>query len=78
MEGDSSLHAVHKLKYRFTYERQSFAIDVYPFCKDKALMRVALPAEQEHVVLPPELTILEEVTGRPEYKNRFLASSQQL
>ena len=46
--------------------------------KDKALMRVALPAEQEHVVLPPELTILEEVTGRPEYKNRFLASSQQL
>lgn len=41
-------------------------------------MRVALPAEQEHVVLPPELTILEEVTGRPEYKNRFLASSQQL
>ena len=78
MEGDSSLHAVHKLKYRFSYEHQSFAIDVYPFCADKAIMRAALPSGQETVKLPPELTILEEVTGRPEFKNKALAKSQVL
>lgn len=78
MEGDSSLHAVHKVKYRFTYEHQNFAIDVYPFCKDKAVMRVAVPSEMGGVVLPPEVTILEEVTGRPEFKNKYLAMCQQL
>lgn len=78
MEGDSSLHAVHKLKYRFPYARQSFALDVYPFCPDKAVLRVALPADLAEPILPPELTILEEVTGRPEYKNKALARSQKL
>lgn len=78
MEGDSSLHAVHKVKYRFSYERQSFSIDVYPFCKDKAVLRVALPAGQTEVQLPPEIRILEDVTDRAEYKNRYLARCQTL
>ena len=30
------------------------------------------------VTLPPELRILKEVTGRPEYKNKHLARCQQL
>ena len=30
------------------------------------------------VALPPEVTILEEVTGRPEFKNKYLAKCQQL
>ena len=40
--------------------------------------RAALPSGQETVKLPPELTILEEVTGRPEFKNKTLAKSQVL
>lgn len=78
MEGDNSLHQVRKVKYRFNYEHQSFAIDVYPFCPDKAVMRVAMPAGQENVVLPAEIKLLEEVTGRPEYKNKYLAKYQVL
>lgn len=78
MEGDSSLHAVHKLKYRFSFAQQSFSIDVYPFCTDKAILRAALPMGQETAAFPPELTILEEVTGQPAYKNKALAKSQLL
>ena len=78
MEGDSSLHAVHKIKYRFSFAQQSFSIDVYPFCADKAILRAALPMGQETAALPPELTILEEVTGQPAYKNKALAKSQLL
>ena len=76
MEGDMSLHAVHKIKYRFTYGDQRFEIDVYPFSQDKAIM--FRYAESEEAALPPEITVLREVTGEPEYKNKQLAKSQKL
>ena len=76
MEGDPEFHAVHKMKYRFTYDAQRLEIDVYPFCQDKAIMFCY--SDRDDVVLPPEITVLEEVTGRPEYKNKQLACSQKL
>lgn len=76
MEGDMALHAVHKTKYRFTYSGQRFEIDVYPFCADKAIM--FRYAENDSAELPPEIELIREVTGDPEYKNRQLAKSQRL
>lgn len=76
MEGEMSLHAVHKTKYRFAYCNQRFEIDVYPFSEDRAIM--FRYAEQDDVTLPPEIELIREVTGDAEYKNKQLARSQKL
>ena len=78
MEGDTSLHAVHKIKYRFTYNTTAFEIDVYPFCAERAVMRAALPVGQNTLDVPPQIEILREVTGDPAFKNRQLARHQTL
>ena len=75
MEADLSLHSVRKLKYRFDYARHRMALDVYPFSKNKAILFVygAGPFE-----LPPEIEVLQDVTGDEDYKNRALAARQSL
>lgn len=78
MQGDTSLHTVHKTKYRFCYDGCRFEIDVYPFSPDRAIMRAALAQEKPVLHAPPEITILREVTDDPAYKNRQLAKTQCL
>lgn len=68
MEGDTSLHTVHKTKYRFVYQGCRFEIDVYPFSNDRAIMRAALPQDAPALQAPPEITVLREVTDDPAYK----------
>ena len=62
MEGDTSLHAVHKTKYRFRSGDQRMELDVYPFSRDHAILRAALEDGQA-LQTPPEITVLREVTG---------------
>ena len=78
MEGDVGLHAVHKVKYRFSYNDRRFEIDVYPFSKERAIMRAALPDSDGAVDAPPEIHILREVTNDPAYRNTQLARNQKL
>ena len=78
MEGDVSLHAVHKVKYRFAYRDRRFEIDIYPFSAERAIMRAALPAPEEAVDAPQEIRILREVTNDPAYRNTQLARNQVL
>lgn len=75
MESDLSLHGVRKTKYRFGYGSSRLEIDVYPFSADKAVLFVYGDREAE---LPPELTLIREVTGEKSYKNRHLAMAQIL
>ncbi len=75
-EADASLQPVYKRKYRFNYNRQRFEIDIYPFSQEKAVLFCY--ADEEPVTAPPELEILRDVTGDPEYKNKQLASVQRL
>ena len=77
MEGDTSLHTVRKTKYRFHCSGQRMEIDVYPFSQSHAILRAALEEGQE-LQTPPEITVLREVTGEAQYKNRALARTQQL
>lgn len=77
MEGDPSLRAVHKTKYRFRYAEQRMEIDVYPFSAEHAILRAALEDGQP-LQTPPEIRVLREVTGDPAYKNRALARTQEL
>ncbi len=78
MEGDVGLHAVHKVKYRFTYQNRRFEIDVYPFSDDHAIMRAALPDSDSTPDAPPEIKILRDVTDDPAYRNSQLARNQIL
>lgn len=78
MEGDISLHAVHKMKYRFHYEGHRFEIDVYPFSDERAIMRAAMPKDKDEIAIPPEVKILREVTNDPAYRNSQLAKMQRL
>ena len=77
MESDLSLHSVRKRKYRFTCQDRRMEIDVYPFSDDKAILFIYGPSSQ-YTAIPPELSIITEVTGLEEYKNRALANRQSL
>ena len=74
MEGDNTLHSVRKKKYRFIHGDCRFELDVYPFSGNSAVLFMY----GENVPLPPEITVLREVTGDPAYKNRQLAKVQAL
>ena len=76
MESDSAMHSVRKRKYRFIHEGCRFELDVYPFCKDKAVL--FMYSSSADTPMPPEITVLREVTGDPAYKNRQLARVQAL
>ena len=76
MECDVSLRSVIKDKYRFNYDGRRIEIDVYPFDPDKAIL-FSFGSEQADSI-PPEISIIKEVTGDPEYKNRRLAAKLHL
>ncbi len=78
LEAEPELQPVHKVKYRFNDRHQRFEIDVYPFSRDRAVMFAYAGADENEIVPPPEVTILREVTGVPEYKNKTLAKRQTL
>lgn len=77
MESDLSLHSVRKTKYNFVCEDHRMAVDVYPFSDDKAILFI-YGRQSEYTAIPPEIKILRDVTGDPEYKNRSLAMAQKL
>jgi homoserine dehydrogenase len=74
MEYDEQLHSVRKKKHRFIYRDCRFELDVYPFSSDRAVLFMY----GEDAEIPPEITVLREVTGDPAYKNRQLARVQTL
>lgn len=76
MEGDRELRPVYKTKYRFIYNDSRFELDVYPFSRDKAILFHY--GESESDALPPEISVIRDVTGDPAYKNRQLAMRQKL
>ena len=76
LEADPELQSVDKTKYRFVYDSCRFEIDVYPFSADKAVM--FRYSENDEAAIPPEIRVIREVTGDPDYKNKQLANAQKL
>lgn len=77
LEVDPQLQPVHKIKYRFSYLNERFEIDIYRFSADKAMM-FCYAEDGEQIQLPPEIRVLQDVTGNLEYKNKTLARRQSL
>ena len=76
LEADPELQSVDKTKYRFVYDSCRFEIDVYPFSADKAVM--FRYSENDEAAIPPEIRVIREVTGDPDYKSKQLANVQKL
>lgn len=75
---DSSLSQIVKSRYTFTYKNKYFELDVYPFWKDKAILELEVSSRDETFDIPEEIHIIEEVTNKPEYKNKALAKNHNI
>ena len=64
---------LRKTRYCLSYDGQYFQLDVYPFWQDQAVVKIELSEQDGEVRLPPELTVLREVTGERAYKDAELA-----
>ena len=74
LEADPARRPLRRTRYSFTYEGRYFEVDVYPFWDDRALLQVELREKDETVCFPPELTLLEDVTGDESYQSAALAA----
>ena len=64
---------IRKTRWCFRYEGQLFELDVFPFWDDRAYLEIELRDESQKVSLPPDLTIIREVTEDPRYTNAALS-----
>ena len=74
-EADSSIQQLHKTRYCFTYNNQYFEIDIFPFWKDKAIVKIELVEVKADVKMPDFLIVIKDVTGDIEYKNFTVAKN---
>lgn len=72
-EADPERSPLHKTRYCLPWGDLHVEIDIYPFWDDRAIAEVELPSKDTPVTLPPELTVIREVTGEVAYKNAALA-----
>ena len=74
MQVDPKLRQISKTRYCLTYEGQYFEIDLFPCWDDQAMVEIELTSEDAPVNFPPELRVIREVTGDPNYRNAVIAS----
>ena len=70
---DPNFRPISKIRLCIPYECHTFEIDIFPFWQDKAVAEVELSAEDEEIVFPDWLEIIDEVTYDPSYKNVVMA-----
>ena len=74
-EAGGELQLLNKTRYSLNYDGQYFQLDLYPFWNDRAIVKIELNDSEDEVRLPPELSLIREVTGEREYKDYALAVS---
>lgn len=70
---DENAFPIAKTRYCLPHGGLTFEIDVYPFWRRVAVMEVELESEEQAFTLPPEITIIREVTEDRRLKNAALA-----
>ena len=73
LEADKTLRPVSKDKYRFIYSDHKMEIDIYPESENAILFVYGSDTD-----LPPDIKVIIDVTGDPEYKNKRLAEKRSL
>ena len=74
-DADRARGTLRKTRYHLRYEDRYFEIDLFPFWQDRALCEIQVSDEAVPVTLPPELTVIREVTDDPAYSNAALAGA---
>ena len=74
-DADPAKRTLHKTRYHLTCQGHYYEIDLFPFWSDRALCEIQVSDETVPVALPPELTVLREVTHDPAYSNAALAEA---
>ena len=66
---------IQKTRHTFTYENQTFEIDIYPNWNMSAIMETELSDRDEKVIFPSFIHIIREVTGNKAYSNAQMSKS---
>ena len=72
---DPERHPIYKDRYVFFYDSKVLELDVFPFWDDKAFLEIELDSEEDAYAVPPEITVIEDVSDDPSYKNKNLAKN---
>ena len=75
MEADNKLHTIHKTRYCLSANNMYFEIDIYPEWSNQAILEIELRDEDEKVVIPDYIKVIEEVTDNDNYKNYQMAKN---
>lgn len=70
---DTAFRPIEKTRLCIPCMGHIFEIDIFPFWQDKAIAEVELMEENEEIIFPEWLDIIQEVTFDPSYKNTALA-----
>ena len=73
LKADPECKPIHKFRYCFLYKYQYFELDVYDFWKNNATLELELKRENEPFFLPPEISVIKDVSKDRAYKNHQLA-----
>lgn len=71
---DPSKNKILKNRYCFLYKSQYFELDTFPFWSDRALIELEIPSEDTQILLPPEISVIKDVSNDKMYKNNFLST----
>lgn len=72
-EDDPACRPIEKTRFCIPFEGRTLEIDLYPFWPNRAVLEIELPSHDAPFSLPPELTVVAEVTGNRAYSNHSLA-----
>ncbi|MBR2490480.1 MAG: GNAT family N-acetyltransferase [Ruminiclostridium sp.] len=76
-QADPTKRVLRKTRYCLPYRGKLLEVDLYPFWQDLAVLEVELEREDDLISIPPQLTVLREVTGDMAYKNSVLAKTDK-
>ena len=77
-EVDPAYGSINKRRFCFRYNDRYCTVDTYPICPDRAILDVQLNDKDEQPDLPPEIRVIKEVTGDPNYQGHMISKHQGL
>lgn len=75
-EVDPVYGSINKRRFCFRYNDRYCTVDTYPICADRAILDVQLNDKDEQPDLPPEIRVIKEVTGDPNYQGHMISKHQ--
>lgn len=73
---NTKIGSISKDRYCLMYNGTYYEIDIFPFWKNQAYLEIELNSEDDKINIPKFLSVIEEVTYKPEYRN--IALCQQI